>query len=503
MLYRREELQKFMDSRMSKHFSESSAIGSPEESLNASKAKEALDNIVTRCIQDYQSSLLFKNLKIPAIESVALDDASKFSQSTAQSGGSIDKYALPSMSIGNTKEGLEKECWNFVWDAYPQSTKRTKDSGYGSLTSALYQSPSQIGPESDITHSTLADTTHSQSLEYNKPQLIQRYTQDKSSLPSPDQPWVSRPMQLRLKIPDSEIDHNSNLCADPISFKESDETIVGDQHLETADQQRADSDKLQDLSVFGSHIGLGCRESFNFEISPPFEVFDQLHENMNREGTADDSGLAGKVKRNEFSTYTDFEGIACRVSAKHSEDTSRIIHMTFDAETKEVNDDDNEDDCWNSDGDDYYDNDDMSFGFDSGSSSYIWDNDPVGERKVIPLQEGEEIGIHDRISLWQQSTRFIGCSPGSSGTSSEGRISELGNSTNGISSSTTKRKHKGDEESSQAPDGDGDGHRKKQSRIDFEDEEPRLKCPFFQRKPTMMWRNSCKGNGWTTMKDLM
>jgi hypothetical protein len=109
----------------------------------------------------------------------------------------------------------------------------------------------------------------------------------------------------------------------------------------------------------------------------------------------------------------------------------------------------------------------------------------------------------ERIKLWQTSAVVSNHSPESGGGTS-GQTTMQNSSGSTGSSSTSRNKRSREEDISESQNEDGKRGRKRQKYTDIDNEELRLKCPFYQRQPTLRkWSNACRGRGWLSMKGVV
>jgi hypothetical protein len=152
--------------------------------------------------------------------------------------------------------------------------------------------------------------------------------------------------------------------------------------------------------------------------------------------------------------------------------------------------------------------DGLSFGYGrrstcgSDEGSFLDSSDEKGPRKRCRLQD--EVPETEKILHWQESVPVSQCTNGQEGSVTSSQTSRNSSQEDRSSNNDDKGKRK----HSDTPDeisGDGDGHNResKRRRPDPSSDDRRLKCPFYQRQPNRRWPNSCRGNGWLTMKDLM
>jgi hypothetical protein len=346
----------------------------------------------------------------------------------------------------------------------------------------------------------LADIHNLQTLAYRNHSLDQRHVRDPSASILSDQPCFASDNKLQLEGTGIELKQNTlNLATKVVPVSTSNISIVNQSDRAAVDDGE-ERRKPADLCMLTrSYIGETSRsESTDVEVSDDLDASNQAHDHMSCNIHASESGFNHNSRPADSSIDLNLGRTATTAWEKYSESTFGPLSCPFGAEKEEEYDDDCDEDLDNDDDIDYHDT-----GFGSDESSYLEDNDSSVERNEILLHGGEVIGLHDRISRWQESTQFRDC-PSGSGTSSGSRNSKHANSSNGRSTSTTARKHKRDNNDPEAPEGNGEGHRKKQSRIDIEDDGTRLKCPFFQREPNRYrLRYSCRGHGWTSMKHVM
>jgi hypothetical protein len=115
-------------------------------------------------------------------------------------------------------------------------------------------------------------------------------------------------------------------------------------------------------------------------------------------------------------------------------------------------------------------------------------------------QRADILTIRERVARWREHSAFRTCGSGA-GETSTSHIHPASSyiSTQPLSRAKAKRVADGEDN----PNDEDERRRKRQKFNPVDDKLPRLKCPFYQRKPNRPWPNACRGNGWVTMKDLM
>jgi hypothetical protein len=150
--------------------------------------------------------------------------------------------------------------------------------------------------------------------------------------------------------------------------------------------------------------------------------------------------------------------------------------------------------------------DDLTFGYGSNRSyesgySSSSDND---DRKLSTKRRrlNDKILENEKIRSWQESINLTTCSNGSESTK---HSQASGNSSHGDQSSSYKKdgKRKRDDMPDEiSSEGNRNNREQQEGRSYPEEDQRRLKCPFYQRQPNRPWPNACRGKGWLTMKDL-
>jgi hypothetical protein len=155
-------------------------------------------------------------------------------------------------------------------------------------------------------------------------------------------------------------------------------------------------------------------------------------------------------------------------------------------------------------------NNDLSFGYrrcdcldDSGGETQ--DSEQASYYSTTAKRNAQELLLtyQERIKLWQTSAAVSNHSPESGGVTS-GQTPMQNSSGSTGSSSTSRNKRSREEDISESQNEDGKRDRKRRKYTDIDNEELRLKCPFYQRQPTLRkWSNACRGRGWLSMKGVV